>query len=107
MVRIPRLGRLRIPPGLTRRWRARLRVQRNWWRRRWRDSAQGEVLFPADGKGMVAVDTLSPGEGAGLEGPRIAILHATAGSGHKRAAQALADAIGGLSPGATVREVDT
>jgi processive 1,2-diacylglycerol beta-glucosyltransferase len=82
-------------------------VQRNWWRRRWRDSAPGEVLFPADGKGMVAVDTLSPPQGSGSEGPRIAILHATAGSGHKRAAQALADAILGLSPGATVREVDT
>src|SRR5207247_9448712 len=99
MVRIPRLGRLRIPPGLNRRWRARLRVQRNWWRRRWRDSAAGEVLFPADGKGMVAVDTLS--SSAGAEGPRIAILHATAGSGHKRAAQALADSIAELSPGAT------
>ena len=52
--------------------------------------------------GVVAVETLSHGAG-----PRIAILHATAGSGHKRAAQALADAIAGLSPGATVREVDT
>src|SRR2546426_9318512 len=99
MVRIPRLGRLRIPPGLTRRWRARLRVQRIWWRRRWRDSATGEVLFPADGKGMVAVDTLSPRAGEGTDGPRIAILHATAGSGHKRAAQALANAIADLSPG--------
>ncbi len=55
---------------------------------------------------MVAVDTLSPRGGQG-EGPRIAILHATAGSGHKRAAQALASAIADLSPGATVREVDT
>ena len=106
MVRIPRFGRLRIPPAMTRRWRARLRVQRSWWRRQWRDSAAGEVLFPADGKGMVAVDTLSPRDGSS-GGPRIAILHATAGSGHKRAAQALADAISGLSPGATVREVDT
>jgi processive 1,2-diacylglycerol beta-glucosyltransferase len=106
MVRIPRFGRLRIPPGMTKRWRARLRGQRSWWRRQWRDSAQGEVLFPADGKGMVAVDTLSPKDGAN-GGPRIAILHATAGSGHKRAAQALAGAIASLSPGATVREVDT
>src|SRR5262245_42735218 len=106
MVRIPRFGRLRLAPRLTRRWRARLRVQRSWWRRQWRDSAAGEVLFPADGKGMVAVDTLSPKGGAG-GGPRIAILHATAGSGHKRAAQALAGAIAELSPGALVREVDT
>ena len=101
MVRIPRFGRLRIPPGVTRRWRARLRVQRSWWRRQWRDSAAGEVLFPADGKGMVAVDTLSPRAGEN-GGPRIAILHATAGS-----AQALAGAIAELSTGATVREVDT
>lgn len=106
MVRIPRLGRLRITPAMTRRWRARLRVQRSWWRRQWRDSASGEVLFPADGKGMVAVDTLSPHEGS-PGGPRIAILHATAGSGHKRAAQALADAVAAMSPEATVREVDT
>ena len=106
MVRIPRLGRLQFPPAMTRRWRARLRVQRSWWRRQWRDSASGEVLFPADGKGMVAVDTLAPGEGA-QGGPRIAILHATAGSGHKRAAQALADAVAELSPESTVREVDT
>src|SRR5262249_56030139 len=28
----PRLGRLRIPPRLTQRWRARLRAQRRWWR---------------------------------------------------------------------------
>ena len=40
-------------------------------------------------------------------GPRIAILHATAGSGHKRAAQALAAALTELQPAATVREVDT
>ena len=106
MVRIPRFGRLRIPPAMTRRWRARLRVQRSWWRRQWRDSASGELLFPEDGKGMVAVDTLSPRDGVN-GGPRIAILHATAGSGHKRAAQALADAIAELSPGVTVREVDT
>jgi processive 1,2-diacylglycerol beta-glucosyltransferase len=35
------------------------------------------------------------------------VLHATAGSGHKSAAQALAEAIVELHPGATVREVDT
>src|SRR5262249_37009349 len=58
------------------------------------------------GKGRVAVDPLPPRRAAS-EGPRIAILHATAGSGHKRAAQALAHAILARSPGATVREVDT
>ena len=71
--------------------------------------SDGEVLFPAVGGGVVAVATLHPGEvaaGAG-SGPRIAILHATAGSGHKRAAQALASAIARLDHSALVREVDT
>jgi processive 1,2-diacylglycerol beta-glucosyltransferase len=39
--------------------------------------------------------------------PRILILHATAGSGHKRAAQALEHAFQSLAPGAHVRAVDT
>jgi len=106
MVRIPRIGRIRLPKRLNRRWRARLRAQRRWWRARWRDSAAGAVLFPADGAGMVAVEMLATDDGPGT-GPRIAILHATAGSGHKRAALALATAIAGLHRGATVREVDT
>src|SRR5258706_1716323 len=84
-----------------------MRAQRRWWRVRWRDEAGGEVLSPADGKGMIAIDTLSPAIAGSAAGPRIAILHATAGSGHKRAAQALAAAIVELHPGATVREVDT
>ncbi len=112
MVRVPRFGRLRIPKSLPQRWRARLRAQRRWWRQRGRSSAEGEVLFPVVGRGMVAVHTLvappasAPPSGA-PSGPRIAILHATAGSGHKRAAQALAGAIERLAPGAVVREVDT
>ncbi|MGH2358739.1 MAG: MGDG synthase family glycosyltransferase, partial [Candidatus Limnocylindria bacterium] len=105
MVKMPRIGRLRVPRRLTQRWRARLRAQRRWWRSRWRASTGGEVLFPPVGGGVVAVETLA-GEEAG-SGPRIAILHATAGSGHKRAAQALASAMGRLEPAATVREVDT
>src|SRR5258706_5958135 len=84
-----------------------MRAQRRWWRVRWRDEAGGEVLSPADGKGMIAIDTLSPAIAGSAAGPRLAILHATAGSGHKRAAQALAAAISELRPGATVREVDT
>src|SRR2546426_586777 len=70
-------------------------------------SGGGEVLFPPDGRGMVAVDTLtgaSPGPATGM---RIAILHANSGSGHKRAAQAIAAAVSRLSPDTTVREVDT
>src|SRR5262249_42746816 len=73
---------------------------------RWRNSADLDVLFPADGAGMVAVGTLSALSSAGTPGPRIAILHATAGNGHKSAAQALAAAITSLQPSATVREVD-
>ena len=106
MVRVPRIGRLRISPKLTQRWRARLRAQRRWWRARWRAEAGREVLFPPAGHGMVAIETLAGAPDA-VGSPRIAILHATAGSGHKRAAEALAVAIESLRPGATVREVDT
>lgn len=105
MVQVPRIGRLRIPARLTQRWRARIRAQRRWWRRQWREDAAGEVMFPSVGAGVVAVETLAGGVREG--GPRIAILHATAGSGHKRAAQALAAAIGERDPLVTVREVDT
>jgi len=105
MVKAPRFGRLRIPERLTQRWRARLRAQRRWWRRRWRETAPGEVMFPQAGGGLVAVETLAGGRGG--DGPRIAILHATAGAGHKRAAQALAAAIAEQSPRAVVQEVDT
>ncbi|TMQ73055.1 MAG: hypothetical protein E6K80_01165, partial [Candidatus Eisenbacteria bacterium] len=104
MPRDIRIGRLRIPTRLTQRWRARLRAQRRWWRARRRQD-QGEVLFPNVGQGMVAVRELedSPSD----QGPRIAVLHATAGAGHKSAAQALAAAIAQVHPGASVREVDT
>ena len=105
MVRVPRIGRLRIPPRLTQRWRARLRAQRRWWRSRWRAGAAGEVLFPTEGGGAVAIETLAGASDNG--GPRVAILHATSGSGHKSAAQALAAAISAQDPSATVREVDT
>ncbi|HEV2105504.1 MAG TPA: glycosyltransferase [Candidatus Eisenbacteria bacterium] len=102
MVRLPRFGRLRLP-RLSSRWRAQLRAQRAWWRRRLRTLAGGqEVLFPAAGGGVVAVGTLSAGAG-----PRIAILHATAGAGHRSAAIAIAHAVRALDPAATVREVDT
>jgi processive 1,2-diacylglycerol beta-glucosyltransferase len=96
------IGRLRIPARLVQRWRARLRGRR----RRGRSNGGDEVLFPVDGQGMVAVHTMqgSPDES---EGPRVAILHATAGSGHRSAAQAIAAAIADRSPHATVREVDT
>uniref|UniRef100_A0A832I797 Galactosyldiacylglycerol synthase n=1 Tax=Eiseniibacteriota bacterium TaxID=2212470 RepID=A0A832I797_UNCEI len=104
MVNFPRIGRLRIPRGLARGVRARVRAQRAWWRRRWRATAPGPVLFPESAAGMVAVGTLA---GGARRGPRIAILHATAGSGHRRAAQAIAAAIAELEPAATVREVDT
>jgi len=104
----PRLPRLRIPRRLTQRWRARLRAQRRWWRARWRATSGGEVLFPPVGGGMVAVETLVGGGARGVAagGPRIAILHATAGSGHKRAAQAIASAVAALNSNALVREVD-
>ena len=104
MVRLPRIGRLKLPPLGAARLRARLRAQRAWWRRRLRMLARDhEVLFPAAGGGVVAVETLT----GGASWPRIAILHATAGSGHRSAAQALATAMGTLAPEATVREVDT
>jgi len=105
-VKVPRLR-------LNRRVRARLRAQRRWWRARWRGTARGEVLFPPAGHGMVAVGTLAAPVSAGgtpagtAAGSRIAVLHATAGSGHKRAAEALAAAAAAQEPGATVREVDT
>ena len=102
MVRLPRFGKLRLPP-LRRNWRARLRAQRAWWRRRLRALAgDREVLFPEAGGGVVAVETLAAGAGS-----RIAILHATAGSGHKSAAVAIAHALAGLARDAQVREVDT
>ena len=93
------IGRLRIPARLVQRWRARLR------RRRGRRNGD-DVLFPVDGQGMVAVHTLQ-GSLDESEGPRVAILHATAGSGHRSAAQAIAAAIADQNPHATVREVDT
>jgi processive 1,2-diacylglycerol beta-glucosyltransferase len=105
MVRVPPIGRLRLPSDLTRRFRVRVRAQRLWWRRRWRAIAPGEVLFPESAHGMVAVGTLAGDKAA--SGPRIAILHATAGSGHRRAAQAIASAIQQLDPSVTVHEVDT
>jgi len=106
MARDLRIGRLRIPTRLTPRWRARLRVQRRWWRARLRsESDPGEVLFPTVGQGMVAVHELEGSRES--NGPRVAILHATAGSGHKSAAQALAVAIAATHRGSTVREVDT
>ncbi len=105
MVRIPRIGRFRMPRLDGNNWRARLRAQRAWWRRRLKTLAgDHEVLFPAEGGGVVAVETLA-GDGGG--GPRIAILHATAGSGHRSAAHALANAISALSPDARVRDLDT
>lgn len=103
MVKRRRIPTLRLPAGVGRRWRARLRAQRRWWRERWQATAPSDVLFPAAGHGMVAVETLA---GGGTPGPRIAILHATAGSGHKRAAQAIARAIHAHDPNATVREAD-
>jgi processive 1,2-diacylglycerol beta-glucosyltransferase len=95
------IGRLRIPPRLVQRWRARLRSRRRRGRK-----DDDEVLFPVDGQGMVAVHTLQ-GSLEEEDGPRVAILHATAGSGHRSAAQAIAAAIAEHSPYATVREVDT
>jgi len=100
-----RIGRLRISTRLTRGWRTRLRAQRRWWRQR-RRRDPGAVLFPAVGQGMVAVRALG-GPESPTGHPRIAILHATAGSGHKTAAQSLAAALAAIRPGAAVREVDT
>lgn len=106
MVRVPRFGRLRIPGRLALRWRVGLRAQRRWWRSRLRDSQRGALLFPEAGGGMVAVET-HPRDESTAAGARVAILHATAGSGHRRAAQALAAAFAELDPSVTVREVDT
>lgn len=99
---LPRLPRLALPP-LRPQWRARLRAQRAWWRRRLRLRAgEHAVLFPREGHGIVAIEPLAQGAG-----PRIAILHATAGSGHRSAAVAIAKAIAAREPTATVHEVDT
>ena len=100
MVRLPRIAR---------QLRSQLRVQRRLWVRRWRarSAAGGQVLFPTAGHGSVAIETLAGRIDARADGPRVAILHATAGSGHKRAAEALAAAIGDQRPEAIVREVDT
>ncbi len=104
-MRIPvsraRLAGLRVPRHLTQRLRARLRAQRQRWRaqRRKRDGA----LFPAAGEGMVAVRDLT----SARTGPRVLVLHATAGAGHQRAAQALAGALAAIDSTAVVREVDT
>ncbi len=112
-MKVPRIGRIRIPARLPQTWRARLRMQRRWWRERRRGRGRGEadLLFPAAGQGMVAVQTLTgdgPGPAAKAHaGPRIAVLHASSGSGHMAAARALAAAMEDQAPGATVREVDT
>lgn len=106
---------MRVPRGridrLRQTFRTRLRAQRRWLRQRLRGGGESQVLFPAAGHGMVAVETLA-GEDvtahtARAAGPRIAVLHASSGSGHMAAARALAAAMVELSPGATVREVDT
>jgi hypothetical protein len=110
MVKLPRFGRVRLPQRLTQRWRAALSAQRRWWRARQRARAKaagGAVLFPAAGHGAIAVETLAGPGAQAPAGPRIAILHATAGSGHKRAAESLAAALSQLQPSAIVREVDT
>jgi len=122
--KLPGVPNLGLPRRLTQRLRARLRAQRRWWRARWRATSAGEVLFPTVGRGMVAVETLAglpertgdagpapergyPGHPAtAVAAPRIAILHATAGGGHKRAAQAIASAVAAREPRATVRDVD-
>jgi processive 1,2-diacylglycerol beta-glucosyltransferase len=112
-MKVPRIPRIGIPRRLRQNWRARLRMQRRWWRERRRGRGRGEpeLLFPAAGKGMVAVQTLT-GDGPAAApgprvGPRIAVLHASAGSGHMAAARALAAAMEARAPGAIVREVDT
>jgi len=109
MVKVPRIGRLRMP-RLTRGLRSRLRAQARWWRQRLRQRAEADgqdLLFPVAGGGAIAVDTLAGDPVRAPVGPRIVILHATAGNGHKRAAQALATSIGAQRPDALVREVDT
>src|SRR5207249_517752 len=110
MVKLPRFGRLRLPQRLTQRWRAGLSAQRRWWRARRRAraaAAGGAVRFPPEGHDAIAVETLAGPAAAARAGPRIAILHATAGSGHKRAAESLAAALSQMQPSAIVREVDT
>ena len=110
-MKVPRIGRIAIPARLRQTWRARLRAQRRWWRERRRGRTGSDLLFPAAGQGMVAVQTLT-GDGparrvAAVAAPRVAILHATSGSGHMAAARSLAAALAEQAPGATVREVDT
>ncbi len=107
MVKLPRFGKL--PARIATRLRARLRAQQRLWMRRWRarSAAGSDVLFPNAGHGAVAIETLAGIPGTSGEGPRVAILHATAGSGHKRAAESLAAAISAQRPDALVREVDT
>jgi processive 1,2-diacylglycerol beta-glucosyltransferase len=108
MARFPRLRNLRLPAPIARQWQVRLRAQRRWWRARRRVILEQEVLFPADGRGMVSVATLAGAQDEPALGtPRVAILHAAAGGGHLRAAQAIAHALAALRPEATVREVDT
>jgi len=108
MVRFPRLRNLRLPPRIAHQWQVRLRAQRRWWRARRRVVLEREALFPAAGRGMVAVTTLVGAQDEpAATGPRVAILHAAAGGGHMRAAQAIARALAALRPDATVREVDT
>ena len=109
-MKLPRFGRIRLPQRLTQRWRAGLSAQRRWWRARQRARAKAAgsaVLFPAAGHGAIAVETLAGPQAKAKAGPRIAILHATAGSGHKRAAESLAAALSQMQPSAIVREVDT
>jgi processive 1,2-diacylglycerol beta-glucosyltransferase len=98
---------------MAQRWRTRLRAQRRRWRGR---REEPELLFPPAGKGMVTIQTLTGVPSAGLAGaradavatgPRIAVLHASAGTGHQSAARSLAAAIVQQSPDAVVREVDT
>lgn len=110
-MKVPRIGRLAIPARIRQQWRAGLRAQRLWWRERRRGRDDAQLLFPAAGKGMVAVQTLSGADAeqrpAVAPGPRIAVLHASAGGGHQAAARALAVAFAEQAPGAIVREVDT
>ena len=46
MVKLPRIGRLKLPRLDAGNWRARLRAQRTWWRRRLRLLA-GEAKIEA------------------------------------------------------------
>jgi len=109
MVKVPRFRGLDVPAGLARRLQARLRVERRRWVSRWRarSASGGDVLFPSAGGGAVAIATLAGESASRASGPRVAILHATAGSGHKRAAESLALAFQQQRPDVLVREVDT